>query len=226
MGAKFTFALKGATRDLIHISDMIGRDNDRLLCQDCLADLIAVIDVNKIAPHFRHKSNTLGCTASYETALHQAAKAILLKHTSVFIPGRDFVEYENPIAEQGCDRFRPDVTIQTGIGKVYVEVVVSNHPSEKKKLYYGTRNALCLVIDLSEVDRSIDLQTLKEIVLTDSECKWVINVSRDEGSPSTIKSADKWFAAALVAFTVLVYMWIKGQVTRKYFKSVNRRKRI
>lgn len=218
MAAKFTFALKGANRDVIHISDMIGRDGDPLLCQTCLADLIAVIDVHKIAPHFRHKSNTLGCTASYESALHQAAKAILLKHTSVFIPGRDYVEYENPIAEQGCDRFRPDVTIQTGIGKVYVEVVVSNHPSEEKKLYYGTRNALCLVIDLSEVDRSTDLQTLTEIVLTDSGCKWVLNPNQ-EHALSTSKFEDKWLAAALVGFVVLSFLWIKSLTRSKYFRK-------
>lgn len=219
MAAKFTFALKGFNQHLIHISEMTDRDGDVLLCQDCLAGLIAVIDVRMIAPHFRHKSSALGCTASYESALHQAAKAILLKHTSVFIPGREYVEYENPIAEQGCDRFRPDVTIQTEIGKVYIEVVVSNHPSEEKGLYYGTRSALCLVIDLSEVDRSIDLQTLKDIVLTDSRYKRVINVKQEEGSPSTIESADKLFAAAVVAFAVLAFMWVKGQMRRKYFRK-------
>lgn len=122
-------------------------------CQACGTALIARQgDIRSWS--FAHSANA-NCATAAESALHKAAKQVLLENTSLLTPaitvtrtirlpdgragsGSAFrpagpLPYHHPEAEKPFGGVTPDVTIQTEHGPVFIEIVVTNAVDRDKR---------------------------------------------------------------------------------------------
>lgn len=122
-------------------------------CRACGNPLVARQGVIR-SWSFAHSANA-NCATAAESALHKAAKQVLLENTSLLVPSITLTRtvhlpdgraasgtatrpagplpYHHPEDEKPCAGVTPDVTIQTDHGPVFIEIVVTNAVARDKR---------------------------------------------------------------------------------------------
>lgn len=167
-------AIQSETGRVIHISKFLetGKRFD-CICLECDSKLEAVINTER-RKHFRH-SNKNNCNPSPETQLHLLAKEIIFSNQSIYHSRKGIINYTSPNRETKFENLIPDITINYGDEKIYIEIVVTNIINKEKFEKYKLSNSDVLVINLSEEDRFLSYEELEFLVLKDIKNKSVLD---------------------------------------------------
>lgn len=179
----------------IHISEVESGLKCDCICPACAERLIARKGT-KVIHHFAHRS-TVECEYGYQTSLHLAAKEIISENMQINVPalyltfpgtGRKMLlenermlNVSEVILEKRIHDIIPDILLVTDIGKIIVEIFVTHQIDDKKKIKIKKLNIPTLEVDLSKFERDITKETLREVLITQSEKKrWIYNGKREE----------------------------------------------
>lgn len=142
--------------------------------------------------HFAHQSN-VPCEYGVESALHLAAKEIIVAADEIMIPEVRLqfphsyrpnilihecmkVKIDHVELEKRLDNIIPDVVVYSGGKKFFIEIFVTHAIDDKKRQQIKTMDISTIEIDLSGCEELPDEKELSEILLGESPLKaWVYN---------------------------------------------------
>jgi hypothetical protein len=198
-GDVFEFGLKDG--DIVHVDNVANGLACGCICPNCETELVAYNNPkNKNANHFQHLSKTK-CRNYYETALHYLAKKIIEEHKSLTVPDIKFtlpgyaegysssviqssekrvekttLTFDKVLLEKKAIDIRPDLKCITKGRTLFVEIAVTHFVDEEKRQKIYKNDFPVLEIDLSQFDRSIQKDKLRQILSGDIEnMKWLYN---------------------------------------------------
>ncbi|MCG3176685.1 MAG: hypothetical protein MOGMAGMI_01643 [Candidatus Omnitrophica bacterium] len=190
MDLKLPFGLKNG--QLVQVSDVESGLNCGCSCPACGDSLVARKGKIKIH-HFAHHNSD--CIHGFETAIHLAAKKIieeagyirLPKLECTIISGRQNFSFDETVVhfdkiylEKRHHDIVPDIVLEKDGRILCVEIFVTHKVDEEKRTKIRQSNTSAIEIDLSEIDRTIDFELLKEKVVESAENKeWIFNSSFD-----------------------------------------------
>ena len=185
-----TYAIKN--KKLVHISEVESGLKCNCICPGCGAVLIARKGT-KVKHHFAHKS-TIECEYGYQTSIHLLAKEIISKVHEFVIPELYFsfpesgkrelidesrtVKVQEVILEKKVSDIIPDILLITDIGKIIVEIFVTHEIDELKLEKLKKINIPTIEIDLSKIERNITEELLTNVLLEESNKKWIYHGKR------------------------------------------------
>ncbi len=83
-------------------------------------------------------------------------------------------------ARSECGAFVPDLIVSRGGHQLYIEIVVTNEPSDEKRQWYLAKQKSALIVDLSKHKRDISFGSLKQLLIeTHVASHWIYNAKRD-----------------------------------------------
>lgn len=178
------------------------------ICFACKRNMIAVQpkEESNRAWFYRHQAYST-CSGGPELAIHALSKKFILDNTSISTH-RGQLNYFNAVAEKGIDGLIPDVTVSTEEGIIHFEIEVTNPVNQYKKDKYKSGQHRCIAIDLSKVDREINPEDLKRLVLEEITNKRTIFWEVEEEVaivPSANSSNEFWEKFILVAIIFFVF---------------------
>lgn len=200
------YALKDGM--LTHISNVESGLKCGCICPGCGEELIAKKG-NKMTHHFAHKANS-ECLSGYQTSLHLLAKDVLLEEKRILLPkvkirfsdhggsykevlisNETFIEIDNVVLEKKQGEIIPDVIAYCGDKKFYIEIYVTHKIDDNKKTKIIEEDVSTIEIDLSEIDRYISKEMLKDIFLKETNQKhWIYNTVENQWYKKFINSSD------------------------------------
>lgn len=200
------YALKDGV--LTHISNVESGLKCGCICPGCGEELIAKKG-NKMTHHFAHKANS-ECLSGYQTSLHLLAKDILLEEKRILLPkvkirfsdhggsykevlisNETFIEIDNVVLEKKQGEIIPDVIAYCGDKKLYIEIYVTHKIDDNKKIKIAEEDVSTIEIDLSEIDRYISKEMLKDILLEGTKQKhWIYNSIENQWYKKFINFSD------------------------------------
>lgn len=182
---------------IVSIDDVCSGKKCNCICPSCGEPLIAKKGEINIH-HFAHVSQK-ECEYGYETSLHLLAKDII-KNSNYFVLPKDTLKIEyyqpgnyggknyegleeahsvnidNVELELPFDNMKPDIVITSGGKKYFIEIFVTHKIDEEKRKKIIEKNIDTIEIDLSCIDKGIESDILKDILLNDDERKyWIYN---------------------------------------------------
>lgn len=148
--------------------------------------------------HFAHAS-VAECSSGAETALHLAAKQLILKHQGISIPtrvvsesvrlrdGRSgtgeatrpemWLDFNSVEAEMSFRNIRPDIVASLDDTYFFIEIAVTHFVDEAKRQLFDELNVPTIEIDLASVkETKWTWELLEEIVLKNTSYKKWINM--------------------------------------------------
>jgi hypothetical protein len=201
MSAEITFAEHIPTSKIVHIDKVLNGDACNCICREC-NELLSAIQGSINEHHFRHQV-VKDCKANFETALHLAVKEIILNAQEICLPGKGNVPYKNPKEEIILKVFRPDIVITDLTDKdIYIEITVTSGISDLKNNTFITSNRSLVEIDLTEVDRKIDYEQLKELILYTDKYKTIVCWEKERKDIENTVSNDLLKIGLVVSFVV------------------------
>ena len=192
--ALMTYALKN--NKLVHVDDVESGIACGCVCPSCGVNLIArkgEINVH----HFAH-SSSCECKSGYETSLHLLAKEILSETgeillppvklcgeshtTNVFLIGRHRIKsFDNVYTEKRTGDIIPDLILEKNKRELIVEIYVTHKVDDAKLQKIKDLGISAIEIDLSQTEKSISKQELKDLLLNSIENKrWLYNSKAEE----------------------------------------------
>lgn len=168
---KIPFGLRDG--QMVHVEAVAPGKGCGCVCAECGQPLVASNRLPRVvAKYFRHDSKT-ECPGGYESAIHRAAKEVLLRLRRVTLPGRresvrvtalDGKVFEQVVevsargvsADQAWEELwqegmRPDVVFEVGGRTLYLEILVSHAVDLVKQQQIRDRKIAALEIDLSDL---------------------------------------------------------------------------
>ncbi|WP_137819139.1 competence protein CoiA family protein [Pseudomonas sp. 2FG] len=170
---KIPFGLKDGA--LLHVLEVLNGKACGCVCPACSESLIAVNNVRKRIPHFRHSSGA-ECASGYETAIHMAAKDVLLRRLTlglpeysellqlatsdnrhlqknVYLPSKVITaDRAYPEVSQAQGSFKPDVIFEVGDHQLFIEIRVTHAVDDEKKTKIRNHGVSVIEIDLSQLE--------------------------------------------------------------------------
>lgn len=169
---KIPFGLKDGR--LHYVLDVPGKSACGCVCPGCGAALVAVNGPDRqVVEHFRHKA-AVECVGALETALHRAAKQVLLDELRTALPAvketlsvttsdgavlTEAVSLPSVVVvassgreEVGLEGCRPDVVFEVDGHQLNIEVRVTHAVDAEKQARVEASGIATLEIDLSRVD--------------------------------------------------------------------------
>lgn len=153
-------------KNLVHISTVEKGLACHCTCFQC-NEIVIAKKGQKRRHHFAHVSSKASCIINPESLLHKYAKEVIQKDLLLNLPknnnwkgedgseleGDGYVDFEEVIAEKSIDSIRPDLTatLYNSERKFYIEIVVTNPPSEEKIQRIHDLALDTVVIDLKEL---------------------------------------------------------------------------
>ncbi len=193
---KLQYALKDNT--LVSIDQVEKGLACNCICPACKAQLVARKG-DKREHHFAHYNGS-SCATGYQTSLHLLAKELIQEKRKIKIPpvycelfseapyeekGYDFVEQQmreerllenvDVSLEQKENGIIPDIIIQYGNYKLYVEIFVTHKVDENKIRIVKQNDIPMMEIDLSKEDRMISKEDLSYYLFEDTSNSYWIN---------------------------------------------------
>jgi hypothetical protein len=161
-------------------------------CVGCGATLVAKKGAKK-RWHFAHHNVEIGESCA-ESAIHAAAKQVLLEHNWLRLPGMRVVAYgqatsgqalaessvlseervvrfERTCAEVWEDGIRPDVVGYRGERRFFVEMYFRHRVDESKRRKIGELKLPTIEVDLSDIDVSMGFDAIAQRVLHETAYK-------------------------------------------------------
>lgn len=183
---------------IVHVQDVSHGKKCGCFCAECERPLVASNrEPRKVAKYFRHGVGA-DCPGGYETAIHRAAKEVLLRRREVTVPGgsrrlsviaSDGHEFSEVVAlsskiicpssafeEYWQEGIRPDVVYENDGRLLYIEIRVTHAVDEQKKLKIRDRGCNAIEIDLGNLTPSdvFDMKSFEERVCHELACRsWV-----------------------------------------------------
>ena len=175
---------------LLHVDNVERGLGCDCVCPCCEAPLIARHGEKKIH-HFAH-ANGANCEGAYETSLHLAAKEVLEEELQIVLPavtaklenGRAPIEF-SPAKNHSIDSIAlekklgatiPDVIATIAGNKLAIEIVVTHGVDEEKLSLIKREGVSTLAIDLSDLPRNLDKDSIRFYVVESVERKtWLYN---------------------------------------------------
>ena len=172
------------------------------ICPQCGDKLIARNMGRIKSSHFSHTTDTF-CEGAAETALHLAAKDIIISSSEILTPTFDFnpdvlnelsdkrkmdfgevsnrrFRYKESKKETTVRNFRPDIEIIKDHIKIYIEITVTNKTKKSKIVDFQKNGDLFFEIDLEKVPEDHTRNDLKDNVLFEkSNRRWLVLSKRD-----------------------------------------------
>ena len=214
-GPKITYALSKETEKVVHIKNVQSGLACNCICIDCGENLQAVKGFIR-SEHFRHDSNP-DCKGGPETAIHLMAKQIIQGSTTILLPNNHQFEYSSVELERTIiEGVRSDVIIKNESNLWLVEIVVE-HPLENATIQKIKKaNYNCMEINLSKVDRDIDVDQLKQLVLSTLSNRKSINQIKSKSNSSAITGlVFSLVAVVTILFGNPILNWLKTTFKRK-----------
>jgi hypothetical protein len=201
---------------LVHIDNVDNGKKCECICPSCNEPLIAYNSPeNKKAHHFQHVS-LKECKYYYETMIHFLAKEIINELGELNVPKHIFKlsDYARSYCEYDWDRFnpkeeitpykikfdkihvekydngiKPDLLCEVEGKQIHVEIAVTHFIDKKKEEKIKKNNAISLEIDLSAIEREIDRDSLKDLLIDNiKHMKWHNNKSISNAKFDTEKN--------------------------------------
>lgn len=174
MEPKIIFAKDKNTSKIVRIENADNGKSCNCICLEleCGMDLQAIQGKDR-KWHFRHSVVT-NCQGGFETAIHYAAKQILEESDFVILHDGSIFNYEKTITEKYVSNFKPDIQLLSDIETILIEIKVENGITEEKLLKIKEYNKKVIEIDLSDVNRDVTFEELRELVLNDVSKKHLI----------------------------------------------------
>ena len=185
--AIMTYALKDNV--LTCISDVKSGLKCGCICPQCHSVLIAHKGKKNIH-HFNHY-NSKECEKGYQTSLHLLAKEIISNEKRIVIPPVSYsFNYNNKFidiseTEVQIDKVEletktgdiiPDIVLYHGKQILLIEIYVTHTINEEKLNKIKSLGLSTIEIDLSQTDREISYEDLKNILINSySEKQWIFN---------------------------------------------------
>ncbi len=193
-GARLTWAV-GADGETTHISEAENGLKCACTCPTCGGPLIAR-QGKVVEHHFAHAGGN-ECKHAVETALHLAAKDILVARKEIVLPAVELLPsygfphieiaperrylIESVAVERRLGSIIPDVIVQIAGRNLLVEVTVTHGPDKEKLRKIRGLGVSCVEIDLSKTDRGLSRAELEKIVVDGTRQKrWLYNVRAEE----------------------------------------------
>ena len=195
------------------------------ICPSCNKPLIAKKGRDR-KDHFAHDINN-SCQTGRETAIHLAAKQIILETKAVYLPPIQIegnskrygvVTFDEIILEKAIPSLTeqmiiiPDITAtlkrENNAKNLYIEIAVT-HFSEEKKINALRNNKFSSIeIDLSSLynENHVDFEVIENIIKNGEHTTWIYN-QRDEIEKERIRREDE-----------------EAERTHKYFLNEKRKK--
>lgn len=153
---------------------------------------------------FAHQSTGMSeCEWAAETALHYAMKEIIAQERMIFVPdlvisGELFTSYGESVkrtartpgklvrldsveVEFSVYPIRPDVVAYAGTHRLFIEVFVTHGVDEKKLQRIRDLNASAIQIDLTKYERTVDRQSLRNLLLEAFDEKtWLFHAKKHQ----------------------------------------------
>lgn len=174
---------------MVHVHEVDNGLGCGCVCTACRARLIARNRGRRREPHFAHYG-TQTCNGAPESALHRVAKELLCEADSIRLPplpsvpgeaqaGRELTDgvadaawwvesFVIDRADMECriGAYVADVMLHGAAGQgLIVEIVVTHAPGAQKLLAYSALGRFCLVLDLHDVDRALDPEALRYLLI-------------------------------------------------------------
>lgn len=153
-------------KNLVHISTVEKGLACHCTCFQC-NEIVIAKKGKKRQHHFAHASSKKSCVITRESLLHKYAKEVIQKNLLLNLPknnnwkGKDgsglesdgYVDFDKVIPEKSIDSIRPDLTatLYNSERQLYIEIVVTNPPSEEKIQRIHELQLDTVVIDLKEL---------------------------------------------------------------------------
>lgn len=186
-------------KNLVHISSVEKGLACHCTCFQC-NEIVIAKKGKKRQHHFAHASSKASCVINPESLLHKYAKEVIQRKLPLNLPknsswkdedgngleGDGYVDFEAIIAEKSIDSIRPDLTatLYNSERKLYIEIVVTNPPSEEKIQRIHDLKLNTIVIDLKELLSSqmhIPSEEAKKFILDAAHNKyWIYPIPSDE----------------------------------------------
>ncbi len=207
------YAMRG--EQLISINEVESGKKCNCTCPSCGSSLIARKG-NIREHHFAHNQSE-DCKKGLETALHLMAKEILSTEMRMRLPAlylrfnsykepeliyeEQLLQFSNVYIEKEMDGMIPDLVLEKNSHKLLVEIIVTHGINDVKKAKIEKQGISAISIDLSAIDRSLEKNELKEILLNDVGSKeWSYNRKerqlnerfRKKAKPFQISRSKKW----------------------------------
>lgn len=184
------------------------------ICPQCGDKLIARNKGEIKRSHFAH-SNDIFCEGAAETAIHLAAKDIIVSSSEILTPPFDFkpdvlnelsdkrkldfgevsnrrFRYEESRDEVTVRNYRPDIELIKAHTKIFIEITVTNKPKRSKIIDFQKNGELLFEINLEKVTVNHSIDELEEFVLFGkTNRRWLVLSKRDSSSKNKQASLDK-----------------------------------
>ncbi len=149
----------------------------RCVCSGCGKKLVAKNGGSKgREKHFAHYDGT-SCDGM--TWVHKTAQMILFSSRTIKLPNGQSFNYEEGRLEVPFQGFKTDVFLITESRQILVEVVVANDLNDEKISKIRQLGLECIRLDLADVARDIELDTLESLVLEDlTRRSWIFQVQQ------------------------------------------------
>ncbi len=173
---------------VFHISEVPKGLACGCFCPECNSALVAKKG-NILCHHFSHYNGD-ECNTAPETALHLLAKQIISEESCLVIPPVTYgsqtlfapklIRFGRIIKEQPINDIKPDIVATYNNTPIFVEILVTHKVDENKINKIRQLNISSIEIDLSNISRELDKESLKNIVLNDEPRKWLYNKKIDQ----------------------------------------------
>ena len=189
------YAVEIDTGKLVHVSDVPNGHHCGCICPnpECADQLSAKNKSDKyVAKHFAHQTRNEGKTCLM-SQLHLGAQHHFLTLTSFTLPKHAFFYHlqklhspAKPISIHGAEleapigKYRADVLLETDIGRVLIEILVTSECSEEKIEYLRSNELPTLLIDLSSLINADIPETLNSLEKGDVPSKWIYGWSQSQ----------------------------------------------
>lgn len=212
MKAKITIA-KSPDYKVKHVSEVSNGLKCNCFCIQCGQPLVAANNGQIQEHHFRHHTDTK-CDGAPETALHLLAKRIVIESPQILIEKGKYFAYHSSRVEETIQDIKPDVQIFGEHGSVWlVEIAVTNPVDNLKLNKLKSKSLNCLEIRLTDVDRNINIENLKELILNDVKIRKILTRGQPNGATiNRSKSSTSWV------------LWLIGIVLALLLRKKRRRR--
>lgn len=203
--AELVFGLQDG--QLRHISEVRRGRDCQCSCPACGVELVAKKGA-VVRHHFAHHAGDT-CKYAVETALHLAAKDILLSAKEMVLPKVqvEFNPYgKDPILlapeasykitdvrlEKSVGKIVPDVIIESLGRKILIEIFVTHKTGSEKIKHIQSLGLSAVEIDLSETPRDLSIRDLELLILSGGAHKrWLHNAASEKRKAVELAKAER-----------------------------------
>ncbi len=192
MNLKLPFGIKDGK--LVQISEVESGLKCNCLCPACNHLLVAKKG-DKNVHHFAHHKQS-ECQTALETGLHLASKKVIEDAGYISLPSvkndifytrqaelftHTKLYFDKIFVEKKYDEFIPDIILKKNGKLLCVEIFVTHSVDEQKLKKIQKGKISTIEVDLSKVERQINFEILKELVVNSIKNKeWLFNAKRDK----------------------------------------------